>query len=77
MADPAIPPAIAVIIPTHNRAGLLPRALGSVLTQDCPEPFEVIVIDDGSSDGTAAYLADVADPRVRVLHNDQALLAAR
>lgn len=72
MADPAIPPAIAVIIPTHNRAGLLPRALGSVLAQVCPEPFEVIVVDDGSSDGTAAYLAAHTDPRVRVLRNEQA-----
>lgn len=76
MADPAIPPAIAVIIPTHNRAGLLPRALGSVLAQVSAEPFEVIVIDDGSSDGTAAYLADLGDPRVTVLRNDQAQGAA-
>ena len=50
-------PAISVVLPTHNRAGLLPRALESVLAQKCDEAFEVIVVDDGSSDGTAAYLA--------------------
>jgi glycosyltransferase involved in cell wall biosynthesis len=72
MADPAI----AIVIPTHNRAGLLPRALGSALAQDCPEPFEVVVVDDGSGDGTAAWLAGRADPRLRVLRNERAEGAA-
>jgi glycosyltransferase involved in cell wall biosynthesis len=69
-------PAIAVVIPTHDRAGLLPRALESVLAQACDEPFEVIVVDDGSRDGTAAYLAGIADPRLTVLRNAQAQGAA-
>lgn len=72
MADPSI----AVVIPTHDRAALLPRALGSVLAQDCGEPFEVVVVDDGSSDDTAACLAGLADPRVRVLRNEPAQGAA-
>jgi len=42
---------ISVIIPTHNRAELLPRALDSVLEQTLP-PNEIIVVDDGSDDGT-------------------------
>ena len=66
-------PAISVVLPTHNRAGLLPRALASVLAQICDEAFEVIVIDDGSGDGTAAYLAAIADPRLKVLRNETAL----
>jgi glycosyltransferase involved in cell wall biosynthesis len=70
------PPAISVILPTHNRAGLLPRALESVLAQKCDEALEVIVVDDGSSDGTAAYLAAVADPRLNLLRNENALGAA-
>ena len=68
-------PAIAVVIPTHNRASLLPRALASVLTQRC-DSFEVIVVDDGSSDGTAAYLASISDPRLTVLRDDRPLGAA-
>lgn len=49
-------PTIAVIIPTYNRASLLTQALDSVLDQTrCPD--EVIVIDDGSSDGTVAILS--------------------
>ena len=47
---------ISVIIPSHNRAHLLPRALDSVLAQTLP-PLEVIVIDDGSNDGTATLVA--------------------
>ena len=42
---------ISVIIPTYDRAGLLPRALHSVLGQSRP-PTEVLVVDDGSTDGT-------------------------
>ena len=76
MAAPAIPPAIAIVIPTHNRADLLPRALASVLAQACEAPFEVIVVDDGSSDGTSLYLAGIGDPRLTVLRNDQAQGAA-
>ena len=42
---------LSVIIPTHNRVGLLPRALASIHAQTSP-PAEVIVVDDGSTDGT-------------------------
>ncbi len=47
---------VSVIIPTHNRAALLPRALGSVFAQSRAAD-EVIVVDDGSDDGTAALVA--------------------
>ena len=46
---------VSVIIPTYQRIDVLPRALDSVLAQT-HAPAEVIVIDDGSSDGTAAML---------------------
>lgn len=58
---------VAVVLPTHNRAGLLPRALRSVMAQSDPD-FELIVIDDGSRDETPSVLAPLAgDPSVRVL----------
>ncbi|MEW7981045.1 MAG: glycosyltransferase family A protein [Candidatus Sedimenticola endophacoides] len=47
---------VSVIVPTHNRATLLGRALRSVQAQSLP-PLELIVVDDGSNDGTEALVA--------------------
>jgi len=58
------PPHISVVIPTHNRAWCLKHAMDSVLSQDYPR-FDLTVVDDGSTDGTAALLA--AYPGIRVL----------
>src|ERR1051326_4393004 len=56
---------LSIIIPTFNRIKFLPQALNSVWQQTFAD-FEVIVVDDGSTDGTAAYLNSVAD-RVQVV----------
>jgi glycosyltransferase involved in cell wall biosynthesis len=52
------PPSISVVIPAHNRAGELPRSVGSVLAQTLP-PLEVIVVDDGSTDETARAVEEL------------------
>ena len=65
---------ISVIIPTHNRRHTLPRALDSVLAQQRPAD-EIIVIDDGSSDGTAAMVARDY-PRVRLIVQPNAGVSA-
>jgi len=60
---------LSVILPTYNRASSLPRALAALLRQGAdPRSYEVIVVDNNSNDGTAALLASVDDPRVRVVH---------
>jgi glycosyltransferase involved in cell wall biosynthesis len=64
------PIVVSVIIPTCNRVALLPEALASVLGQDL-DRIEVLVIDDGSSDGTAAWARTVDDPRVRFFHQQR------
>lgn len=61
---------ISVVIPTYNRAALLPATLEAVFGQTLP-PAEVIVVDDGSRDETAAVLAGYA-PRVRHLRIENA-----
>lgn len=63
-------PIVSIYMPTHNRINLLKRAVSSVLAQTL-STFELIVVNDLSSDGTAEYLDELAasDPRVRVLHN--------
>lgn len=54
---------VSVVLPTHNRAPTLPRAVGSVLGQSHTN-IELIVVDDGSTDQTATFLAGIDDSRV-------------
>ena len=60
------PPDISIVLTTYNRAALLPRAIASVLAQEGAR-FELIVVDDASTDGTGAYLAKLIDPRLRAI----------
>ena len=63
-------PTVSVVIPTHNRRELLLRTIHSVLAQEALD-FEVVVVDDGSTDGTAEAIRVLNDPRVRVLRNER------
>ena len=67
-------PTFSVIIPTYNAAETIGRAVESVLGQHLPAQ-EVIVVDDGSSDGTAAVVAAFGD-RVRYLFQPNAGVSA-
>lgn len=58
-------PTISVIVPTYNRKTILPRAIDSIFAQTYQD-FEIIVVDDGSDDGTEAYIEKTyTDPRIR------------
>lgn len=64
-------PTVSVVVPTHNRADLLPRLLHSVLGQTDVD-LELLVVDDGSQDHTSQVLSRCTDPRLRVLRHEQA-----
>lgn len=59
-------PQVSVIIPTYNRSELLCRAIDSVLNQQFGD-FELIIVNDGSTDDTQLKLADYTDPRIRLI----------
>jgi hypothetical protein len=55
-----------VVIPLYNKREFISSTLEAVLSQSGPE-FEVVVVDDGSTDGGAETVAAVQDPRVRLV----------
>jgi len=61
-------PKVSVIIPTYNRAYLIGRALKSVLNQSYRD-FEVIVVDDGSTDNTNEVIKSFIDERIRYYYH--------
>jgi len=63
-------PFFSVVVPAHNAASTIRQTLDSILIQTC-QKFEIIVVDDGSTDETAAIAAEVAGRRVRVVRQDQ------
>lgn len=62
-------PTISVVLPSRNRAHCLARAVQSVLWQTWGD-LELVVVDDGSTDGTGALLEQMEDPRLRVLRRE-------
>jgi GT2 family glycosyltransferase len=70
LSDPANG-GIAVIVLTHNRVHLLPDCVENVLLRTSAATREIVVWDNGSGDGTAAYLDSLDDPRIRVVHSEQ------
>jgi len=60
---------IGALIPTYNRVRYLELAVTSILNQSYRN-IEVIVIDNGSTDGTAAFMSSISDPRVRYVVNE-------
>jgi glycosyltransferase involved in cell wall biosynthesis len=65
-------PIVSVVLPTHNRVAFIERAVASVLTQS-ESDLELIIVDDGSTDGTPQLLRRLAasEPRIRLMRNDQ------
>lgn len=62
-------PLFSIVIPTYNRAPRLQGAIASVLAQTL-EDWELIIVDDGSTDNTAAVVASFGDKRIKYLKNE-------
>ena len=62
--------AISVVMPVHNRADVLPRAIQSVLDQHL-EDFELVIVDDGSTDDSVAVAKSYEDSRIRLIELGQ------
>lgn len=67
---------ISVVIPTHNRATVLPRALSSVYQQS-HQPYEVIVVDDGSTDDSEAIITEKFPQCKTILQPQKGVSSAR
>jgi glycosyltransferase involved in cell wall biosynthesis len=68
-------PAVSVVLPVRDGEPFLRPALESVLNQSFAD-FEVVAVDDGSTDATGAILADTGDVRLRVVRQDRRGLVA-
>ncbi len=64
------PPCVSVLMTTYNGAATIAASIDSILAQSFRD-FELIIVDDGSTDKTPAMLARIGDPRLRVLRTDR------
>ena len=68
----AAAPELTVVMPVYNELATVERAVESVLEADLGDAFELLIVDDGSIDGTSQLLRDRSWPDpVRVLHHDR------
>ena len=70
MSGSVATPAVSVVIPARDAASTLPRTLDGLQAQDLREPFEIIVVDDGSNDDTAS-IAERHPSEPRVIKRDR------
>lgn len=66
----SIPPLVSVVIPTYNRERVIGRAIESVLRQTFSD-FELIIVDDGSTDNSCEIVGLYDDSRIRLIRNTQ------
>jgi GT2 family glycosyltransferase len=63
--------AIAIVVLTHSRVHLLRQCVENVLARTSDATREIIIWDNGSTDGTREYLSSLDDPRITVIHSDE------
>jgi hopene-associated glycosyltransferase HpnB len=63
LAAPSRWPAVVAVVPARNEADVIARSIGSLLAQDYVGPFRVVLVDDGSTDGTSAVAKAIRSGR--------------
>jgi len=69
-------PTVGVVIPVHNGMPFLPQTVATILGQS-RRPDELIIVENGSTDGTAEWLAGLDEPGVRVIVQDELVSPAQ
>jgi len=64
-----MPPAVSIIMPTYDRLEYLKEAVASVRAQTVTN-WELVVVDDGSTDASVAWLEGIGDPRIAVMREE-------
>ena len=66
---PTINPKVSICIPTYNRAWCLKEAIDCALSQDTSSPYEILIVDNASTDDTPTLVQSYVDPRIRYERN--------
>ena len=71
-------PKISVVIPLYNREGTIERAIRSVSNQDFSHEYEIIIIDDGSTDDSVSVVKNIKSQKIRIIqHQNSGVSAVR
>ncbi|HYS46163.1 MAG TPA: glycosyltransferase, partial [Rhizomicrobium sp.] len=65
--EPTFWPSVVAVVPARNEADVIQRSIGSLLAQDYPGPFHIVLVDDQSDDGTAESARGLNSDRLTVL----------
>ena len=66
-----MPPAVSIVVPLYNKGAEVKRAIASIVAQTI-KTYEVVVVDDGSTDEGPAVVEAVGDPRIRLIRQQNA-----
>jgi hopene-associated glycosyltransferase HpnB len=69
VAAPASWPSVVAVVPARNEADVIQRSIGSLLAQDYPGAFHIVLVDDQSDDGTGQLAAGLNSDRLTVLRS--------